>query len=421
MLTTFRSLANQNYRRYAAGGIVSNTGTWLQRVGQDWLVLQLSGNSGTAVGITTALQFVPFLVLAPFAGLVADRVPKRRLLQVTNAGMALPAFVLGLLAVTGTAEIWHVYVLAFLLGVAAVFDAPARQSFVSEIVEPADLTNAIGLNSASFNAARLVGPGLAGLLVALMGGGANATGWVILLNAASYAAPILALQRMDPTRLRTPRPPARHPGMVREGVAYVGSDPRLVFVLVVVFFTGAFGLNFQLTSALMATDVFDVGAGGFGALGSILAVGSLAGALLAARRAEVSLRLVVAAAVSFGALEIVAGVMPTYWAFALVCPLLGLSALTLLTAANTWFQLHSAPQMRGRAMALYMMVTMGSTVLGSPLIGWVGEHFGARWTMLLGGVLTIGGVGLACVVYWKANAKARGAAPAILTPAAGAE
>jgi len=177
---------------------VSNTGTWMQRVAQDWLVLELAVGSGaTALGITTGLQFLPFLLLTPFAGLVADRMPKQRLLQLTNLGMALPAAVLGLLAVTGTAEVWHVYVLAFLLGSASAFDAPARQSFVSELVDPVDLTNAVGLNSASFNAARLVGPGLAGVLIAAFGGGAVATGWVILLNAVSYAAPIWSLRHLD--------------------------------------------------------------------------------------------------------------------------------------------------------------------------------------------------------------------------------
>jgi MFS family permease len=193
---TFRSLANANYRRYAAGGVVSNVGTWMQRVAQDWLVLQLTGYSGVAIGITTGLQFLHFLLLSPFAGVVADRIPKRRLLQLTNLGMALPALVLGLLAVTGAAEIWHVYVLAFLLGTAAAFDAPARQSFVSEIVDKDDVTNAVGLNSASFNAARIVGPAVAGVLIAALGGGVGATGWVILVNAVSYAAAFLTLLRL---------------------------------------------------------------------------------------------------------------------------------------------------------------------------------------------------------------------------------
>ncbi|HET7193903.1 MAG TPA: MFS transporter, partial [Nocardioides sp.] len=259
MSPTFRSLANPNYRRYAVGGVVSNVGTWMQRVAQDWLVLQLTDYSGAAIGITTGLQFLPFLLLSPVAGLVADRIPKRRLLQLTNLGMAVPALLLGILAVTGTAEIWHVYVLALALGTAAAFDAPARQSFVSEIVGPDDLTNAVGLNSASFNAARIVGPAVAGVLIAALGGGAVATGWVILANGVSYAAPILTLRRLDPAALRTPKPMGREPGQIRAGLAYVRQRPDLMLILTIVFFTGTFGLNFQITSALMATQVFGKG------------------------------------------------------------------------------------------------------------------------------------------------------------------
>ena len=249
---------------------MSNTGTWMQRVAQDWLVLELAVGSGaTALGITTGLQFLPFLLLTPFAGLVADRMPKQRLLQLTNLGMALPALVLGLLAVTGTAEVWHVYVLAFLLGSASAFDAPARQSFVSEIVDPVDLTNAVGLNSASFNAARLVGPGLAGLLIAALGGGAVATGWVILANAVSYAAPIWSLRHLDVSRIDAAPAQPRSRRDLREGVAYVRARPDLLLVLSLVFFAGTFGLNFQITSALMATEVFGKGPTEFGLLGSV--------------------------------------------------------------------------------------------------------------------------------------------------------
>jgi MFS family permease len=404
---TFRALHNTNYRLYAAGGVVSNVGTWMQRVAQDWLVLQLSANSGTAIGITTGLQFLPFLVLSPLAGLVADRVPKRRLLQITNVMMAAPALVLGLLAVTGTAEIWHVYVLAFVLGVGSAFDAPARQSFVSELVEPADLTNAVGLNSASFNAARIVGPAVAGVLIAALGGGAVATGWVILLNAVSYVAPVLALQRLDTAALDSPTPAAREPGMIRAGVRYVRRRPDLVLVLAVVFFAGTFGLNFQMTSALMATEVFGKGPTEYGLLGTFMAVGSLTGALLAARREKVRHRLIIGAAVVFGAVEIVAGLAPSYVAFALLTPLLGLSALTMITAANAFVQLHTDPGMRGRVMALYLMIFMGGTPAGAPVVGWVGEEFGARMTLIGGGAMTILGVALAAGVFLRADRRRR--------------
>ncbi|MBE7324989.1 MFS transporter [Nocardioides sp. Y6] len=405
MSPTFRSLSNPNYRLYAAGGVVSNVGTWMQRVAQDWLVLVLTANSAAALGITTALQFLPFLLLGPFAGLVADRFPKRRVLQATNVGMALPALVLGLLAVTGTAQIWHVYVLALVLGVSSALDAPARHAFVSEIVAPADLTNAVGLNSASFNAARLVGPGLAGLLIATWGGGATATGWVILLNAVSYVAPVLSLQRLDVTRLRVPAPVAsRGLAAVREGLGYVRRRPDLLLVLAVVFFVGTFGLNFQMTSALMATEVFDKGATEYGLLGSFLAVGSLAGSLLAARREVFTLRSVVVAALVFGAAVTLAGAAPSYVVFALMCPVLGVSALALITSANGYMQMNTEPALRGRAMAIYLMVMMGGTPAGAPLIGWVGEVFGARWTLLLGGVATMVGVAAAAALrLWVAR------------------
>ena len=403
MSPTFRSLSNPNYRRYAAGGVVSNVGTWMQRVAQDWLVLQLTGYSGAAIGITTGLQFLPFLLFSPFAGLVADRIPKRRLLQMTNLGMALPALILGLLAVTGTAQIWHVYVLAFVLGTAAAFDAPARQSFVSEIVDKDDLTNAVGLNSASFNAARIVGPALAGVLIAALGGGAVATGWVILVNAISYAAPIMTLRSLDESALRSPKPMARAPGQILAGVAYVRRRPDLLLVLAIVFFTGTFGLNFQITSALMATQVFDKGVTEYGLLGTFMAVGSLTGSLVAASRERVRQRLVIGAALTFAVVEIASGLMPSYLTFALMTPLVGLSALTLITAANAFMQLHTDEGMRGRVMALYMMIFIGGTPLGAPLIGWIGEEFGARWTLIFGGVATALGVSLASL--WFAHAR----------------
>ena len=381
---------------------MSNTGTWMQRVAQDWLVLELAVGSGaTALGITTGLQFLPFLLLTPFAGLIADRMPKQRLLQLTNIGMALPAAVLGVLAVTGVAEVWHVYVLALLLGAASAFDAPARQSFVSELVDPGDLTNAVGLNSASFNAARLVGPGLAGVLIAAFGGGAVATGWVILLNAVSYAAPIWSLRHLDASRIDAAAPLNRGPGAIREGVAYVRARPDLLLVLSLVFFAGTFGLNFQITSALMATEVFGKGPEEFGLLGTFLAVGSLTGALLAARRSNVRHRLVVGAALAFGVTVVLAGLMPSYLTFALLAPVTGLTALTFITAANTYRQLHTDAGVRGRVMALYMMIFMGGTPVGAPIIGWIGEEYGARWTLLGGGLLTIAGVAVSALVYLR--------------------
>ena len=401
MSPTFRALHNHNYRLYATGGVVSNTGTWMQRVAQDWLVVLLAANDGTALGITTGLQFLPALLLSPYAGLVADRFPKQRLLQVTQTVMALTALLLGVLAVTGTVEVWHVYVLAFVFGIGSAFDAPARQSFVSEMVGPDDLSNAVGLNSASFNAARVAGPALAGLLIGLFGGGVEATGWVIVINGFSYAAVLLALRAMVVADLyETPRA-AREKGMIREGIRYLRGRPDLLMVLSVVFFAGTFGLNFQMTSALMATQVFHKGATEYGLLGSAMAVGSLTGALLAARRTRIRLRLVAGAALLFGAVEILAGLVPTYATYVAVVPFLGFSALTMITAANTTMQLATSPGLRGRVMALYLMVFMGGTPLGSPFIGWIGEQFGARWTLIGGGGLTILGVLLSVAVFTR--------------------
>ncbi len=405
MSPTFRALRNHNYRLYLAGSVVSNVGTWMQRVAQDWLVLSLPGTGGTELGITTGLQFLPTLLLAPYAGVVADRFPKRLLLQATQLGMAASSLVLGAIAVTGHAQVWMVYLLSFLFGVAAAFDAPTRQSFVSEMVGPDDLTNAVGLNSAAFNTARLLGPALAGLLIGAWGGGATASGWVILLNGLSYFAIVWQLRRMDERLLHSPEPRGRQPGQLREGVRYVRSQPKMLMILVLVFFAGTFGMNFQITSALMATEEFGKGASEFGLLGSALAVGSLCGALLAARRPRIRLRLLVLAATAFGVLEIVAGLMPSYLAFAATAPLIGFSTITLLNSANATMQITSEPALRGRVMALYMTVVMGGTPLGSPVIGWIGETLGSRWTLLIGGALVLVGVALAVLVLERANAR----------------
>ena len=401
MSPTFRSLRNHNYRLYATGGVVSNTGTWMQRVAQDWLVVLLAHNDGVALGITTGLQFLPALLLSPYAGLVADRMPKLRLLKITQSVMAVTALLLGVLAVTGVVEVWQVFILAFVFGVGSAFDAPARQSFVSEMVGPDDLSNAVGLNSASFNAARLAGPAIAGLLIGLFGGGVEATGWVIVLNGFSYGAVLLALRAMVPADLHTAEREPRHKGQIRDAIRYLRGRPDLMLILCVVGFAGTFGLNFQMTSALMATQVFHKGATEYGLLGSIMAIGSLTGALMAARRTRIRLRLVVGAALAFGVVEIAAGLMPSYAAYALIIPLLGFTALTMITAANTTMQLATAPALRGRVMALYLMVFMGGTPLGSPFIGWLGEQFGARWTLIAGGGLTILGVLGAAAIFTR--------------------
>jgi len=398
MSPTFRSLRNRNYRLYYAGGIVSNTGTWMQRVAQDWLVLQLSGGSGVALGITTGLQFLPMLLLGPWAGTLADRYSKRRLLLLTQAFMGVVALVLGLLDVTDLVEVWHVYVLAGLLGIGSAVDNPARHAFVIEMVGSDDLPNAVGLNSASFNLGRVLGPGLAGLLIEVFD-----TGPVFLLNALSFVAVIAALLRMDAAALSPAPRVARGRGQVREGMRYVLRRPDLLTVMVLVFFVGTFGLNFQITTALMATQVFDKGAGEFGILGSIMAVGSLTGALLAARRGRPRLRLLLLAAFAFGAVEVASGLMPTYLTFAAMLVPAGLTALTFITAANSTMQLGVAPVMRGRVMALYMAVFFGGTPIGAPLVGAVAEAFGARWSLILGGVVSAAAAAIAAAVLARTS------------------
>ncbi|WP_438862042.1 MFS transporter [Nocardioides bizhenqiangii] len=401
--------------------MVSNVGTWMQRVAQDWLVLTIPGNGGAALGITTGLQFLPILLLSPYAGVVADRFPKRRVLQLTQGTMALAALLLGVIAALGVAQTWHVYLIALAFGVGAAFDGPVRQAFVSEMVGPDDVTNAVGLNSAAFNTARIVGPALAGLLIGLFGGGMEATGWVILINAVSYLAVIWQLERMDTRALHTPAPTGRRPGMLLEGLRYLRGQPKMLMILVLVFFAGTFGMNFQMTSALMATEVFGKGASEFGLLGSALAVGSLTGALLAARRPKVRVRLLFAAAIGFGVAEIVAGSLPSYLAFALFCPLIGFATITLLNSANATLQIESDPELRGRVMAIYMTIVMGGTPIGAPVIGWIGETYGARWTLIVGGLMVLVGVLLALLVHGFATGDDEQAStPTRLTVPAGA-
>jgi MFS family permease len=395
---TFAALALPNYRIFAAGALVSNVGTWMQRVAQDWLVLDLSGGSGVAVGITTALQFVGMLALSTYAGVIADRFDRRRILLITQTWLALCAATLGVLAITGLAVTWHVYLLAFLFGLGTAFDNPARQAFVSELVGQDRLTNAIGLNSATFHAARIVGPAVAGFLIAGFG-----TGWAILSNAVTYLAFILALRLLDPWQLQIEPRTERSRGQIREGLAYVFKHRQILLAMGVALSVGTFGMNFQLTSALMAQQEFGLGAEQYGLLGTFVAVGSLTGALLAARRTKApSGRFVVGAALAFGAIEVVAGLMPTYATFAGVLPVMGLACLLTLTAANASVQLRVDPALRGRVMALYATVLMGGTPIGAPIIGWVGEAFGPRWTLIGGGGLTMLGVALTALLVGRA-------------------
>ncbi|AEG45289.1 MFS transporter [Isoptericola variabilis] len=384
MSATFSSLRYRNYRIWFAAALVANIGTWMQRIAQDWIVLtELTDNSGVAVGVTTALQFLPFLVLSPWAGLLADRLPRRRLLMATQGGMGVLALGLGALVLSGHAELWHVYGFALLLGVVSALDNPVRQTFVAEMVPAEKLSNAVGLNSASFNAARLVGPGIAGLLIAAVG-----AGWVFLINGFTFGATIIALALMRTRELRTLPSAPRAKGQIREGVRYVRGRTDIVVIMVVMAVVSTFGLNFQLTSAMMARVEFGKGAGEYGILGSVLAIGSLTGALLAARRDRPRVRLVIGSAFAFAVATAVMALMPTYETYMLACIPVGLASLTMMTAANSTIQTSTDPLVRGRVMALYMMVFLGATPVGSPFVGWVGETLGPRWAILVGSIAT---------------------------------
>ncbi len=407
MSATFSSLRHVNYRLWFVGALVANVGTWMQRVAQDWLVLTvLSDDSGVAVGITTALQFAPVLVLSAYAGVLADRLPRRALLITTQASQGVLALGLGALVLLGHAQLWHVYVFALLLGCVTAIDGPVRMTFVADLVPAEKLSNAVGLNSASFNAARLIGPGVAGLLIAWVG-----TGWVFAINGVSFLATILALTQMRTSELNAaPRTTGSRRGQLRAGVAYVRHRSDIVVIMVVVSVISLFGLNFQLTSALMARTVFDKGAGEYGLLGSVLAIGSLTGALMAARRERPRVRLVIGSAFGFGIATGLLALMPTYPMFMIACIPVGFTSLTMLTAANAALQMGTEPQMRGRVMALYMVVFLGATPIGSPLIGWIAETFGARWSIGVGSIsalLVASGAALWAERSWRVQVRYR--------------
>ncbi|WP_147795571.1 MFS transporter [Cellulomonas sp. Y8] len=385
MNSTFASLRYFNYRLWFAGALVANVGTWMQRVAQDWLVLtDLSDDSGLAVGITTALQFAPTLLLSAWAGVLADRVNRRKLLMITQGAQGVLAFGLGALVLSGHAQLWHVYLFALALGAVAALDQPVRQTFVAELVPANRLSNAVGLNSTSFNAARLIGPGVAGLAIAAVG-----TGWVFVINGVSFAATILALMLMRTGELHTMPVAPRAKGQIREGIRYVRGRSDILVIMAVIGVVSTFGLNFQMTSALMARAEFGKGAGEYGILGSVLAIGSLAGALLAARRERPRVRLVIGAAFAFGVATGVQALMPTYVSCAVACIPVGLASLTMMTAANTTIQMSTDPVVRGRVMSLYMIVMLGATPIGSPIVGWIGEHFGPRWSIGIGSITAL--------------------------------
>lgn len=394
MSTMFRSLGVRNYRIWFVGAFVSNIGAWMQATAQNWVVLtELSDTDAIAVGITMALQFGPQLLLVPVSGTVADRFDRRRVLMLTQSLMMLLALALGLLLVLGHAELWHLYGFALALGIVNAFDTPVRQALVSDLVDPDQLSNAVALNSASFNSARLVGPAVAGLLIALIG-----SGWVFVINAITFVAMLIAL-----TMIRVPRVSHGVSGQrsagsqLAAGFRYVWGRHDLVTIFVIVFLIGAFGMNFPIYSSTMAVE-FGRGAGEYGVLSSILAIGSLAGALMVARRPAARFRAVVLASGGFGMAAALAAAMPTFWTFAATLVLLGYCTSTLLSTANGFVQTTSDPAVRGRVLSIYFAILMGGSPIGAPIVGAVSDVLGARWGLWLAAIA--GGLAFAAGLGW---------------------
>lgn len=366
----------------------------MQRIAQDWLVVQLTAASGVAVGTTVALQFLPMLLFGLWGGVIADRLPKRQILMVTRTGMGAVSLALGLLAFTGVVQVWHVYALAFALGLITAVDNPTRQSFVVEVVGRDDLPNAVGLNSATFNLARVIGPALAGFLIHL-----TDLSVVLFLSALTYAGMLVALARMRRSELEPGEPARPGRGQLREGLAYVRARPQLLLPIVVAGVLGTFGFNFQMMLALMSKETFGAGAGHFGLLSTAVAVGSLAGALVAAKRKVPRHRIIVGAAMAFGVLEVVCGLMPSYAALMVMLVPTGMAALTMSTSVNAYLQLGTSPEIRGRVMALYIIVFLGGKPVATPLLGWVGDALGARYTFVLAGAICFVATVVAVAVY----------------------
>ncbi len=377
----FASLGIANYRNFFAGALLSNIGGWMQRIAQDWLVLtELTDHSARALGFVTALQFVAMPLLAPWTGAVADRFPKRKVLMVTQLLLALNSLVLFFLVSTGVVTLWWVYFLAFTQGLAMAFDGPARQSFVSEMVPDRLLPNAVGLNSTSFNSARLIGPAAAGALIGVAG-----VAPALLVNALSFVPMLIGLATMRQDELH-PAPERRGRGSAIEGLRYLRGRPDILMVMFVVFMLGTFGMNFQINNAVMATTMFGKGAEEFGLLGTLMAIGTLAAALIAARRQKPRLRVLLGALLAFTVFTTVLALAPSYSIYAILLVPVGWTMLTVMTTANSTVQLATAPQMRGRVMAVYMAIFQGGTPLGAPFVGWVTDQWGPRWGILVGSI-----------------------------------
>lgn len=375
---TFASLANRNYRRYISGQAVSLIGTWMQSIAQSWLVLQLTG-SATALGTVVALQTLPMLVLGPYGGVVADRIDKRRLMIGLQSAMGLLALTLGLLTVTGAVQLWQVYLLAFALGLNNCFENPARQTFVLEMVGPDDLRNAVSLNSVLANAARAIGPAVAGIVIS-----AGGLGLCFLLNAASFVAVVVSLLRLDTARLQRSTPAPRAPGQLREGLAYVRRSPTLAVPLMMMALVGCLAYEFQVTLPVVASQTFAGDARTYGFLTGAMGVGAVIGGLYVAARGRTGMKALVLASTLFGLALLGTALAPTLWVALLGMALVGGFSVAFMSTGNSTLQLTAAPQMRGRVMALWAVAFLGSTPIGGPIAGAVVQWAGGRAGLVLG-------------------------------------
>ncbi|MBP6187023.1 MAG: MFS transporter [Rhodoluna sp.] len=389
----WRALKHRNYRILYPASALSNIGSWAQRVAQDWLVLELTG-SPQILGIVTGLQFAPTLFLSLYAGKLADKFDKRKLLYLTNLGAGLASAWLGILIITGVVQIWHVYIAALAIGVFSALDAPVRTSFSSELVGKTDLANAVSLNSANFNVGRLVGPALSGFLILLFG-----TGPSFLINSLTYVVMIAALTMLNADELHLNKSDEVG-GRIRDAVAFIRSRLDITMLMLTVFFSATFGLNYQIFNALMATQEFNKGPAEFGGLGTFLAVGSLSGALIAARLESWRVpRRIMAGATLFGLFLVTLSFAPTYELYSFLLPFGGAVALMTLVSANSYVQTNVSSNLRGRVMGVYLLIFMGGTPIGSPLIGFLAGEIGIRATIAVCGSLTALAAATLLVIY----------------------
>ncbi|WP_432483509.1 MFS transporter [Kineococcus esterisolvens] len=404
---TFAALRVPNFRVYVGGQALASTGVWMQNIALDWLVLELTG-SAAAVGIAMALQFLPILLLGMHGGMIADRYPKRNILLVTQACSATVATTLAVLTLTGRITVGAVYLLAVAGGLVVALDNPTRQAFVSEVVPARHLRNAIALNAATFQTSRLVGPAIAGLLIGTVG-----TGWAFAANAVCYLGPTVALGFFLRTAELFPTPPlARSRGQLRSALRYVADRPHVAWTILLVGVFGTFGLNFPVVLTAMADETFDGDAGLYGLFNIALAVGSIAGALVAGGRSNARLRTILVLAAAFGISQTAAALAPSLGVFIAVLVVMGVTNLAFQAIANSSVQLWVDPEYRGRVMGLYVLVFMGGTPLGGPLVGWVTEHVGVRTGMALCGLLplTVALAMAAVLALQPVRARRRGAA-----------